>query len=101
MGPSMIAGEKIGMNIRMALVIGTAIVCATPTIAQSPSYDGLNNGIGNIFRLSDAKTFSIGPENLTGEKGKGGMETHGSAAKAARDLGQGWKENPFLVIGPH
>ena len=89
------------MNIRMALVMGTAIACTTPMIAQSPSYDGLNNGIGNIFRLSDAKTFSIGPENLTGEKGKGGMETHGSAAKAARDLGQGWKQNPFLVIGPH
>ncbi len=28
------------------------------------------------------------------------MATEGSAARAARDLGQGWKENPFVVIQP-
>ena len=48
------------------------------------------------------KTFSISPENLTGEKGKGGMAdlSNGSAAHAARDLGQGWKVNPYLVSHP-
>ena len=50
--------------------------------------------------MSDAKTFSISPENLTGEKGKGGMAIEGSASRAARDLGQGWKVNPFVVIEP-
>ena len=29
--------------------------------------------MGNLYRLSDAKTRSISPENFTGEKGKGGM----------------------------
>ncbi|MFC2085365.1 glycoside hydrolase family 172 protein, partial [Bacteroidota bacterium] len=50
--------------------------------------------------LSDAKTRSICPENFTGEKGKGGMATleEGSAAKAARDLGQGWKVNPYVRV---
>lgn len=50
----------------------------------------------------DIRTFSISPENLTGEKGKGGMATleEGSAARAARDLGQGWKVNPYLVLEP-
>ena len=46
------------------------------------------------------RTFSVSPENLTGEKGKGGMATEGSASEAARELGQGWKVNPYLVIKP-
>ena len=45
----------------------------------------------------DIRTFSVSPENLTGEKGKGGMATEGSASRAARELGRGWKVNPYLV----
>ena len=58
--------------------------------------------MANLFMLSDAKTRSISPENFTGEKGKGGMATleEGSAANAARDLGVGWKVNPFIWIKP-
>ena len=58
--------------------------------------------MGNLYRLSNAKTRSISPENLTGEPGKGGMATleQGSAKIAAHDLGQGWKVNPFVVIEP-
>jgi len=62
------------------------------------SFDGLNMGLGNIFRLSDAKTRSISAENFTGEKGKGGMATEGTGANAARDLGQGWKVSPSVEI---
>ena len=64
------------------------------------SFDGLNMNLGNLFMLSDAKTRSISPENYKGEPGKGGMATleNGSARSAARDLGQGWKVNPFVVI---
>ena len=48
----------------------------------------------------DIRSFSVCPENLTGEKGKGGMATleEGSAAIAAQDLGQGWKVNPYLML---
>ena len=49
----------------------------------------------------DIRSFSISPENFTGEKGKGGMATEGSASYASRDLGQGWKVNPFIVTEPH
>jgi hypothetical protein len=66
-------------------------------------FDGLNVNLTNLFRLSDAKTRSISPENFTGEKGKGGMATleEGNAARAARDLGQGWKVNPYVHIQPN
>lgn len=44
------------------------------------------------------RTFSLSPENLTGEKGKGGMAIEGTASSAARELGQGWKVNPFINV---
>ena len=62
--------------------------------------NGLGLNLGNLSRLSHAKTRSISPENPTGEKGKGGMSTDGPAFKAARDLGQGWKVSPYVRIGP-
>jgi D-arabinan exo alpha-(1,3)/(1,5)-arabinofuranosidase (non-reducing end) len=68
-------------------------------LAQEVAYDGLDNHLSNLYRLSDAMTLSISPENPTGEKGKGGMATEGTGADAARDLGQGWKVSPSVVIG--
>lgn len=63
-------------------------------------FDGLNMGMGNLFRLSNAKTRSICPENFSGAKGAGGMceVENGSAGSAARDLGRGWKVNPYVMI---
>jgi len=68
--------------------------------SQNIPFDGIQNNIGNLFLLSDAKSRSISPENFTGEKGRGGMAKlgDGSASNAARDLGQGWKVNPFIKI---
>ncbi len=73
--------------------------------AQS-KFNGLEMNMGNLYRMSDAKTRSISPENFTGEKGKGGMANPAdknkpnvaNAADAARDLGQGWKINPYIRI---
>ncbi len=65
------------------------------------SYNGLGLGLGTLSRLSHAKTRSISPENFTGDKGKGGMATEGTGAKAARDLGQGWKISPSVKIKPN
>lgn len=53
--------------------------------------------LSNLTTKKNIRTFSVSPENLTGEKGKGGMATYGSASYAARELGQGWKMNPYLV----
>ena len=67
---------------------------------QHSNYNGLNLSLGNLSRLSRAKTRSVSPENLTGEKGKGAMSTDGPARHAARDLGQGWKVSPYIHIAP-
>ncbi len=80
---------------------------AVTSFSQS-SFNGLEMNMGNLFRVSDAKTRSISPENFTGEKGKGGMASpddknirnKANATDAARDLGQGWKVNPFIIIKP-
>jgi hypothetical protein len=64
------------------------------------AFSGLGVNISNLYRLSDAKTRSISPENFTGEKGKGGMATEGTGANCARDLGQGWKVSPSIRIEP-
>lgn len=66
------------------------------------AFNGLGMNMGNLYRLSDAKTRSICPENFTGEKGKGGMceLEDGNARNAARDLGKGWKVNPYIIIQP-
>ena len=70
-------------------------------------YNGLDSNMGNLYRLSNAKTRSISPENFTGEKGKGGMadpvkdkdkRNIANAAYPARDLGQTWKVNPYIKI---
>lgn len=61
-------------------------------------FNGLGMNMGNLSRLSSAKTRSISPENFTGEKGKGGMSIDGPAANNARELGQGWKVSPYVRI---
>ena len=63
-------------------------------------FNGLGMHLGNLSRLSRAKTRSISPENKTGEKGKGAMATEGTGANAARDLGRGWKVSPSIHIEP-
>jgi hypothetical protein len=63
-----------------------------------PGFSGLGMNLGNLSRLSGAKTRSISAENFTGEKGKGGMATEGTGAGCARDLGQGWKVSPSVRI---
>lgn len=52
----------------------------------------------NITTKKNIRSFSLTAENPTGEKGKGGMATEGTMAYQARELGQGWKINPYINI---
>ncbi|MFH1007619.1 MAG: glycoside hydrolase family 172 protein [Candidatus Latescibacterota bacterium] len=77
------------------------------------SFSGLHMGLGNIARLSDAKTRSVTAENVYGEKGRGGMAEVSATPQAevgkigqrwdgpnpcARDLGRTWKVRPCITI---
>jgi len=73
---------------------------ATPPVEKPGWSGGLGMGLSSLSQLSHAKTRSISPENLTGEKGRGGMATEGTGANAARGLGRGWKVSPSVRIKP-
>jgi hypothetical protein len=95
------SGEQIMEKKTCVLLICSFLLVAlsaTGLYGQKAEFDGLNMNFGNLPRLSYAKTRSISPENFTGEKGKGGMATEGTGAKAARELGQGWKVSPSVRI---
>ncbi|MBN1808441.1 MAG: DUF2961 domain-containing protein [Planctomycetes bacterium] len=62
------------------------------------AFDGLGLHLGNLSRLSHARSRSLSAENFTGEKGKGAMASDGTGAKCARDLGPGWKISPSVRI---
>jgi hypothetical protein len=64
-------------------------------------FDGIESNMSNIFKLSDAKSRSISPENFTGTKGEGGMATEGTGKNPSRELGKGWKVSPSVVIKAH
>ncbi len=85
----------------ISLFTFTAVLFAfSPVLHAQESFNGLNLHMGNLYRLSDAKSRSISPENFTGAKGKGGMAKEGTGARASRDLGQGWKVSPSVHIEP-
>jgi Protein of unknown function (DUF2961) len=72
---------------------------ATPTPTHTSI---LSTGLGSLPLLESWATRSVSPENPTGEKGRGARAIPGANdpdlpfAGLAKDLGQGWKVNPFL-----
>jgi hypothetical protein len=88
----------------LTVVVGLMTLNA---LAQ-PDNNALSLNMGNLFMLSEARSRSVSPENFTGEKGKGGMANPedkdqrnvANAARAAADLGTGWKVNPYVIINP-
>ena len=88
---------------KIQLTIFSMLLISMAGFSQS-KFNGLEMNMGNLYRTSDARTRSISPENFTGEKGKGGMANPAdkdkpnvaNASNAARDLGVGWKINPYI-----
>jgi hypothetical protein len=96
------------MRLKSGLFTVLIVIFSFGVIAQNRSFSGLEMNMGNLHRLSNAETRSISPENFTGEKGKGGMaipdanapRNTANATVPSRDLGQGWKVNPYVTIEP-
>ena len=84
----------------LLFIFFSAFLCINAQTQKPAAFNGVEVNLSNLFRLSSAKSRSISPENLTGEPGKGGMTTiaAGTAKENARDLGQGWKVNPYINI---
>ena len=82
--------------MKRSLIIVTLIALLPWAAFSQNKFNGLEMNMGNLSRLSDAKTRSISPENFSGEKGKAGMAdpadkdkpNTANAFNAARDLGQ-------------
>lgn len=99
------------------LALFSMAACLTSAAwAQGPAKDAApaaistapNVGLSMLPLLTDAKTRSVCAENPTGEKGKGGMAVPNptepkpaAAARAADQLGQGWKVRPFIRVNAH
>jgi len=98
--------KLVGQSCGQMKKSGVLLICIFLSLAFSPTglygqkseFNGLDMNMGNLPRLSYAKTRSISPESFTGEKGRAGMATEGTGAKAARELGQGWKVSPSVRI---
>lgn len=89
---------------RTKALLFTLLFCIS---AGAQDFNGLNMGMGNLFRMSKAKTRSLSPENFNGAKGAGGMadpvkdrdvRNKAVSAHAASTLGKGWKVNPCIDI---
>lgn len=84
------------------LLVGCSTVSGPTAVdSQIPAFGGL----ASLPWLTGAKTRSISAENLTGAKGQGGMAVPNpsepkpaASARAADNLGQGWKVKPFLRV---
>ena len=63
-------------------------------------WNGLGVGLANVWRVADADTRSISPENFTGDRGGGGRATEGTGAPYAEELGPGWKISPSVNVEP-
>jgi hypothetical protein len=97
-----------------AIVGGVALAQAAPaedapvqTPGEVTPVDPLQPiaSLGTLPSLDGSRTRSVSAENPTGEKGRGGMAVPdpseprpAASARAADDLGQGWKVRPFLRV---
>jgi hypothetical protein len=76
-----------------------------PAEPSMPQPTELHQGLGSLPYLTRARSRSVCAENPTGAKGQGGMAVPNpsdpsppASARAADDLGQGWKVRPFLRV---
>ncbi len=91
--------------IVMPCLLVTRAAFAGPKEAPMSGITNPMLGLDALPILTDMRTRSISAENPTGAKGEGGKAVPNpaepkpaSSARAADDLGQGWKVRPFLRV---
>jgi hypothetical protein len=86
-------------------MLAAGLLCVnslTEAQANKPTESGDVDSLAILTPNVDSRMVS--PENPTGEKGKGAMQTPDPAnpdlpfSKAASDLGRGWKVRPFIKV---
>ena len=87
---------------------GGLIASARADDSRQDPLIGPQPGLGSLPLLGRGRTRSISAENPTGERGKGGMAIPNptepkpaASARAADNLGQGWKVRPFIRLNAH
>ncbi len=86
-------------KIRLFSLLLTAPLVALSPFIGGAAAAGLNASLAALYQIDPAaESRSVSPENFTGGKGQGGMATTGTGAQAAKELGQGWKISPSVVI---
>ncbi len=85
------------MMLKHSWIVASLAIASLALMGQDAPY-GLTGDLSSLYRLSNAKTFSVSPENVTGAKGQGGMATKGTGESPARELGRGWKISPSIII---
>lgn len=95
------------MMLMVGSMVATCPAQAPPTAAPAKAAAtwGFPQGLGALPYLDHARTRSVSAENPTGGKGQGGRAVPNpsepkpaAGARAADDLGQGWKVRPFLRV---
>jgi len=98
------------LSSHFVLVAASEQIPPAPAAANVPRLRGefsagFQPGLGSLPLLDRGRTRSISAENPTGAKGKGGMaipnpseRKPAASARAADNLGQGWKVRPFIRL---
>jgi hypothetical protein len=84
--------------MQKAFFLSALFVFVFGVLAAQQKFSGTDVNLGNLYRLSDAKSRSISPENFSGGQGEGGKATTGTGERPSRNLGQGWKVSPSVTI---
>src|SRR5512138_2752741 len=106
---TMISRRFASLRIVALLAGGACALSPGPSaLAVDPdpvSLMGLQPGLGSLPLLGRGRTRSVSAENPTGEPGRGGQAIPDPAepkpaasARAADNLGQGWKVRPFIRL---
>lgn len=89
------------MKYVLLTVMITAMITTVLTAQAQSKFIGIDANMGNLFRVSGAKSRSISPENVNGKEGRGAMATGNypkGSREPSRELGMGWKVSPRVII---